>query len=372
MSSGIGWGLIGAGRVARSFAEGLRSVPDSRLVAVTSRSAETLRAFQAVHHAARAYPDVDQMLDDEEVDVVYVATPHHCHADDTISCIRRGRPVLCEKPFTVRSEQARQVVAEARDAGVFCMEAMWTRWIPAIRRTRALVASGAIGEVVMITCDFSAPTEFDPTSRFWDSAQGGGALLDRGIYGISFASMLLGPPERVRSSARIGCTGVDESVEVALEYPSALAVVTASLRGAGSNDAVVMGSEGSIRVHAPFFAASRITLLRNRSHRFMPLGAVRGPASAAFERSRAVARRLRPYLEPLLSVAAGDVVTIEGNGYNYEALEVHRCVRTGLLESPDMPLDETIAVMETVDAARRSWLPTGTEVDMSQSRSDRG
>ena len=359
----VRWGILGAGRVARSFAEGLGALPDARLVGVASRTPATLAAFQQVHPADTAYTSYAELVDDDDIDIVYIATPHHRHAQDALLCIEHGRAVLCEKPFTVNAEDAARVVAAARDKGVFCMEAMWTRSLPLVRHLRTLIADGAVGDVRMITCDFSYPAPFDPESRLFDRAQAGGALLDRGVYGISLASMLLGRPEHVSSHASIGPTGVDEQVVVTLQGAGALAQVTASLRTSGSNEAMIMGTEGTFRIHAPFYRPERMTFTRVDTPPPDAAG-TEGTPSVGLKaklreqaRGNALARRMYGSLRPLLARRGTTVERIDGNGYNYEAAEAQRCLRAGLLESPDMPLDESVTVMETMDRARAAWTP---------------
>ena len=196
----VRWGIIGAGRVAGDFAEGLRSLPDARLAGVASRPVATAQSFQRRYQPEKVYASYDELVRDDGIDIVYVATPHHRHAADAPLCIEHGRAVLCEKPFTLDAREAEQVVAAARARGVFCMEAMWTRSLPLVRRLRAMVADGAIGDVLMVTADFSIPAPYDPHNRFFDKEQGGGVLSTR-RYDISFASMLIGAPDDVSSRA---------------------------------------------------------------------------------------------------------------------------------------------------------------------------
>jgi len=353
----IRWGLLGAGRVARDFAEGLRSVPDARLVAVASRTSETLHDFGRLCKPERLHASYDELVSDDEIDIIYVSTPHHRHAADALSCIKYGKAVLCEKPFTLDALEARTVVAEARRRGVFCMEAMWTRSLPLVRRLRTMVAEGAIGDLLMVTADFSVPTPFAPDNRFFDPTQGGGALLDRGVYGVSLASMLMGRPDFVSSHASMGSTGVDEQVVVVMQHERALAQVTASLRAIGSNEAFVMGTRGTIRVHAPFYRPERMTLTPVVTSKPEPPGLAIKAKLRERARENALARQIYGHLRPILSRRSAVVERIRGNGYNYEAVEAQRCLRSGLLESPDMTLDESIEIMEAIDRARATWSP---------------
>ena len=203
--------------------------------------------------------------------MVYVATPHYRHRDDCLACLSMGRAVLCEKPFTINAAQAEAVIDQARASGRFCMEAMWMRFHPLIQQVRELVQSGAIGEVRMLTADFGYPAPFSPDNRFYDLQAGGGALLDRGVYPLSLAYFLLGPPAEVVGRASIGSTGVDEQQSTLLTYQGgALAVLTASLRSRLRNEAVVIGTRGQIRIHERFDAPRRVSV----SHFEEPVGSL--------------------------------------------------------------------------------------------------
>jgi dihydrodiol dehydrogenase / D-xylose 1-dehydrogenase (NADP) len=359
----VRWGILGAGRVARDFAEGLRALPDAELTAVASRTPATADAFTRRLKPRRVYLSYEALARDEAVDIVYIATPHHRHAADATLCLEHGKPVLCEKPFTLDAAQARAVIELARRKRLFCMEAMWMRCIPLVLRVQAMVRAGTVGEVLMLTADFGVPTPFDPGSRFFDPEQGGGALLDRGVYGLSFASMLLGPPEAVVSRAAIGPTGVDEQTAMVLQYPGGrLALLSASLRGLSSNEAMIMGARGTIRIHAPFYCPQRIAISTFAEPRPVSDHQPGGFKQQVKQRARQnpLARRLYLRLKPLVSWGRREIVqSIQGNGYNYEAAEAARCLRAGAQESPLMPLDETLMLMETVDAIRAQWRPNG-------------
>lgn len=361
MSRVVRWGILGAGRVAREFARGLRALPDAELAAVASRTAGTAETFARELGPVRVYPDYEALVRDPSLDVVYVATPNHRHVADAELCLTHGKPVLCEKPFALDAAGAREIVRAARAAGLFCMEAMWMRCIPLVQRVRALVADGAIGEVQLLVADFGVPTPFDPRSRFFDPAQGGGALLDRGVYLVSLASMLLGAPTLVTSQAVIGPTGVDEQLATVLGYAGGRqAVLTASLRGASSNEAMIVGSGGMIRVEAPVYCPRRVTI----SAVAESCAGTDGSAGwrqrlRARARRSPLARRLYARVRPLLDGRRTIVQEIRGNGYNYEAAEVMRCLRAGALESAVMPLDETIRIMETLDEIRARWQDGG-------------
>jgi len=251
---------------------------------------------------------------------VYVATPHPFHKDNAILCLEAGKAVLCEKPFSINADEAEQVIALARENGLFLMEAMWTRYIPIIVRLRELLAESAIGEVRMLTADLGFRAKFDPKGRLFNPELGGGALLDVGIYPISLASMIFGSPSRIVSLAHMGQTGMDEQAGVILGYDEGqLAILHTALQTSTAVEATLMGTEGKIRVHSPWYYGTALTL------------------SAEGREDETISL---PY---------------EGNGYNFEAIEVMRCLRAGKSESDVMPLDETLAIMQTMDKIRAQW-----------------
>jgi predicted dehydrogenase len=323
----IRWGILGTGGIARDFARDLVAVPGARLVAVGSRTASAAKGLADA--LSGAFPEVRPHaswadLVDDEVDAVYVATPHPWHAEGALLAIGAGRHVLVEKPFTMDAAQAREVVAAARTADVVCLEAMWTRFLPHTLRLRRLVAQGAVGEIVTISADHGQWFAQDPAHRLFDPVLGGGALLDLGIYVVSWASMLLGRPASVTATSTEAFTGVDAQTSVVLGYPGspAQAVLTCTLAAATPCRAYVAGTEGVIDVDPVFYAASGFTLTRRdgQLERFAsPLGFSSSP----------------------------------GKGLREEAAEVARLVALGERESPHLPLDETIAIMEVLDEIRR-------------------
>jgi predicted dehydrogenase len=356
----IRWGILGTGLIARAFALDLRLVDGAKVAAIGSRDLDRAQAFAGEFGAMRAYDSVAALAGDDEVDVVYVATPHQRHRDDCLACLSMGRAVLCEKPFTLNAAQAGEVINQARASGKFCMEAMWMRFHPLIQQVRDLVRSGAIGEVRLLTADFGYPAAFAPENRFYDLQAGGGSLLDRGVYPLSLAYFLLGPPTDVVGRASIGSTGVDEQQSTLLTFKGGgLAVLTASLRSRLPNEAVVIGTRGQIRIHERFYAPRRLSI----THLEEPVGSVASNPTtgwkARLKRNPLLRRAYDTLGSPLLGlVRRGGQSLVHyspGEGYHYEAAEVMRCLRTGLLESPIMPLDESKAILATTDSLRRSW-----------------
>jgi predicted dehydrogenase len=349
MANVIRWGILGTGGIAALFAEGLRAVPGAALHAIASRTESTASAFAQQFGAARAYGDYASLVADPAVDVVYVATPNAMHADHCILALEAGKPVLCEKPFTLDAEQARRVVSTARRRGLFCMEAMWMRFAPSVRAAMALIDEGRIGDVRMATFELGMPFTFDAEHRVFSRALGGGALLDLGVYPLSLASRLFGPPTRIATQATLGDTGVDEQLAVLLQYPGGRqATIGTSLRNPMPNQGVIMGRKAMLRLHAPLYFPPAFTIKD-----VPPPGAPRIRPGGALSRLkqtpvvRALAARVRG------TEGQVHVPRTIGNGYNHEAAEVVRCLRAGERESKVMPLDETIRIMETVDEIRR-------------------
>ncbi|MBI5091015.1 MAG: Gfo/Idh/MocA family oxidoreductase [Candidatus Hydrogenedentes bacterium] len=321
MSKEMRWGILGTGSIAKQFARGLQAVPDARLVAVGSRTGATADAFGKDFNAPKRHASYEALAADPEVDAIYVSTPHPMHKDNTILCLKAGKAVLCEKPFAMNAREAEEMLRVARDRKVFLMEAMWTRFIPIICRVREWLSQGAIGEVKMLTGDFGFRAGFDPKSRLFDPKLGGGALLDVGIYVVSFASMVYGEqPARIASMAHFCETGVDDNAAMILGYGRGqLAALSTSVCATTPHEVWILGTEGKIKIHAPFWKATTATLSRD------------GKGSETIE------------------------LPHTGNGYNYEAVEVGDCVRAGKLESATMPLDESLAIMKTMDTIRAQW-----------------
>ena len=231
MTNKFRWGILGAGNIAKKFCAGVQALADHELVAVGSRSQEKADQFGAQFNIPHRHNSYEALAADPAVDAIYVATPHPMHKDHSLLCLRHGKAVLCEKPFTINAAEAKVVIDEARRLQIFLMEAMWTRFVPAVVEAKRLIDEGAIGEVRMINADFGFRAGFNPASRAFDPALGGGGLLDVGVYPISLASMLLGRPNRIATLAELGQTGVDEQSAFILGYPGDVAVHSTDFSG---------------------------------------------------------------------------------------------------------------------------------------------
>ena len=311
------WGVLGPGGIARKFATGLQVLPDHALVAVGSRSQERSDLFGDEFDVPRRYASYEELVADPEIDAIYVSTPHSFHKEHTLLCLAHGKHVLTEKPFALNEAQGVDMVAAAHKAGLFLMEAMWTRFLPIIVEARRLLDEGAIGSLRMVQADFGFRTSFNPSGRLFDPALGGGALLDVGVYPVALAHMLLGAPTRVAALAEIGASGIDEQTGILLGYPGGpLALLSTAVTTNTPHEATLMGTEGWIRLSAPWWVGKELVLQR----------AGREPEHV-----------VRPYL---------------GNGYGHEANAVAESVRAGKTEHPVMSLAESLAILRTMDRVR--------------------
>ncbi|MCF6506178.1 Gfo/Idh/MocA family oxidoreductase [Blastococcus sp. MG754426] len=316
MSAEIRWGIVGPGRIAEKVVEDFAVVDGARAVAVASRSQERADGFAARHGLERAYGSYGEILADPDVDVLYVATPHPHHHQFALAALRAGKALLVEKAFTATTAGAAEVVDLARESGTFVMEAMWTRFQPAVARLNELVADGAIGEVRSVQADLGVSREYDPVDRLFALELGGGALLDLGVYVVSFAQMLLGTPDRVVATGSLFPSGADAEAAILLGWEDGRnAALTTSLKYALPGTARVVGTTGWIDVVPRFHHPQTIVLHRDGAE----------PEEIT-----------RPQT---------------GAGYAHELAEVTGCLRAGRTESPAMPLADTLVVQDVLGQA---------------------
>lgn len=309
------WGIISTGQIAHQFARGLQVLADAKLQAVGSRSQANAEAFGDQYNIPARYDSYEALVNDPAVDVVYIGTPHPFHHENILLSLHAGKHVLCEKPLTMNATQARACISLAREKGLFLMEGVWMRFIPAIVQLRRWMQEGVLGRVRSIHADFSVTLPFDPQSRVFKHALGGGALLDVGIYPINFATMILGLPQHVDSQLYMGETDVDYYGNMRLHYQAADALLSVSIVHDGPCNAYVIGSEGYVSVPREFWNPQGLTLHR---------------------KGAAPQTRDLPY----------------SNGLHYEAADVQACIHAGKMESSIMPLDETLAIMQVMDEIR--------------------
>lgn len=315
------WGILAPGRIANAFVRSVAAHTRQQVVACGSRSIERAETFARGHGIARAHGSYEALLADTEVDAVYVASPHSAHAEHALAAVAAGKHVLVEKPFARNATEASEVVAAARASGVTLMEAMWTRFLPHVDVVRQALADGLLGEVETVIADHGQRMEFDPAGRLFDPALAGGALLDLGVYPVSFASFVLGTPGHVSATGTLTPTGVDRQASAVLSGyrgSAAQAVVTTTLAARTPTVASVSGTEARLEIPGAFYTPQQVRLVTRDGE--------------------AVVGELPPVHGP--------------EGLCYQAAHFAGLVAEGVAESPLLPLDETVSVMATLDEIR--------------------
>jgi predicted dehydrogenase len=312
------WGILGTGGICHSFATDLAFADNAELVAVGSRSQEKADAFGDEFNIPNRHASYDALVADADVDAIYIGTPHHLHCENTILCLEAGKAVLCEKPFAINSTEARKMIECARANNVFLMEAMWTRFLPALVELRKMIADGVIGELRMVMSDFGFQAQCDPASRLFAPEMGGGGLLDVGVYSMSLATMLLGQAIEIASLMEPAATGVDGQAGAVIKHQKGMSIIATGVETCTPVISHIIGTEGTIVIDNPWFAAKSLTLIKGDEH---------------------------TKIEP----------EKVGGGYNYQAVAVGECLAAGRTECDVMSLDETLMIMETLDAIRAQW-----------------
>ena len=330
----IRWGILGTGYIANLFAAGLTALDNVSLVAVGSRAQASADVFGDTWHVPHHHGSYEALANDPDVDAIYIGTPHPYHCENTLLCLNASKHVLVEKPFAMNARQARAMIDLARQKERFLMEAMWTRYLPAMILVRQWIAGGEIGDVRLVRAHFSFMASFDLKSRLFAPELGGGALLDAGIYPISFAHMILGTPGTVYSTLVRGKTGTDDVSSYMFGYDGGkTALLSSGVQLAIPVEAEVFGTNGYIKIHEPWLRPRVVTLAK--------LPQAGSDSKLIYDGIPFDKQTVYP--------------PTRGNGYNYEAHEVGQCIRAGRSESATMPLDETLAIMETLDKIRAQW-----------------
>lgn len=317
----IKWAVLGTGKIAHTFAEALKGCADAELYAVSSRSLEKAEKFAEEYGFAKAYGDYAEMARDNEIDVIYIASPMASHYENAMTCLKAGRNVLCEKSIGLNYGQAEKMISFAKEKKLFFMEAMWMKCRPVYLKVKEWAESGKIGDIRYIKADFSNYIQYDENDRLFRLDCGGGALLDLGVYPLTFAEAFLGMPNEVISSAHIGKDGVDLSNTMILRYDDGKFVSADNgFELQLSNNAIISGTDGFITMGNWFHCTCEAKL---------------------FDREAGIVESV--------------VCENEINGYEYEIREVHRCLREGLNESPLVPHKNTLNVMKLMDTCREQW-----------------
>jgi len=316
----LGWGIIGPGRIAAAFAASLAAHTRQRIVAVGSRSIDTALSFAKRFHRCDSVRSYEELVKHPAVDIVYVSTPHSFHHQCVMLALEAGKHVLVEKPFAVNAHQAREMAQTSHQKGLFLMEAMWPRFLPAFDSVRQILSEGILGEITSVVADLGEYFRPDPAHRLFSPDLAGGALLDLGVYLVSLSSLLVGTSSRVTAVGQFTSTGVDAQVSAILENGrGALSTLFMTLAAPTPTGAFIAGTNGTLRLDSPFYVPGRMTV-------------------TSLDRS---IERTREF----------DIRTPAG-GLCYEAAEAARRIAQGSTESPYMPLHESVAILETLDRIR--------------------
>lgn len=317
----IKWGIIGAGNISSTFATSLNNMENTELAAVASRDINKGKAFAAKFNARKVYDNYEDLAKDEEIDVIYIGTPHSEHVKNAELCIKNKKAVLCEKAFTTNAMEAKYLIQLAKDNNVFLMEAMWTKFLPTTIRVKEWIKEAKIGKILNLQVNFGFRRELASTHRLLNPSLSGGSLLDVGIYPITYAIHLMDKlPIHVSSQAIIGETGVDIQSSVLFQFDNgALATLNSAICAEVGKYATIIGENGKIEV--PLFWSAKEAFLYNA--------------------------------EGILMDSFKEETEIKG--YEYEAYEVNRCLREGKLESDILPLKDTLGIIEIMDGLRKEW-----------------
>jgi predicted dehydrogenase len=314
----VKFGVMGAGRIAHRFCQAMNGIDES-IRAIASRDPERAERFAMDFGIEKAYGTYEELLADPEVACVYIATPHALHHAQIMACLEAGKNVLCEKAFTLNHRQAKEVFDFAVKKGLFVMEAMWTRFLPAINEVKRLIDAGEIGDIIEIDADFSFASGAGPDDRLFDPALGGGALLDVGIYPVTLVNLFLGIPDSFDTEVTMGSSGVDVSEKITYFYPHASAILYASIVADGDREAYIYGTKGY--VHLPNFWSTEVATVYNNNHKIVR------------------------------EISCKHMV----NGMEYEIFEALRCIRAKSVESAVCPHEATLEILRQMDAIRASW-----------------
>jgi len=314
----LNYGVIGAGRIAKQFCNAVNGI-NGKLYAVASRSIERAEAYQKEFNFEKAYGSYEELLNDPKVDIVYIATPHGLHYEQMMLILDYKKNILCEKPFTLNAKQAKTVFDKAKKNNCFVMEAVWTRFLPTILEVKQLVEQGIIGEIKEIVNSFGFAFEYGEKGRLYDLKLGAGALLDVGIYPVSFAHLFLGAPSSFETQADMDPNGFDLSEKTTFHYPNAIAHLESSMVEDLDSTAVIKGTKGYIKIPT-FWKAEKAYIYDLNDHLIKEIS--------------------HPFIV---------------NGFEYEIMETYRMVEAGLLESSIMPHSVTLEIMKEMDELRKIW-----------------
>ena len=318
MKNAIKWGIIGLGKIAEKFASDLLLSEKAMLHAVASRSLEKAKQFSAKHNAQNYYDSYEQLAQDSEVDIIYIATPHSFHFENTMMCLKHNKNVLCEKPIGIDMQQSQKMFDEAKSKNLFLMEGLWTRFIPATQKFIELLNQEVIGDLLFIRADFGFKADFDPESRVYKKELGAGSLLDIGIYPVYLSLLTLGIPKDIKVAARFTSTEVDSYCSMLFDYNNlAKASLESTIEADTPIEAYIYGTKGHIKLHSRFHHTEKITVFIN------------GQLKEEFE------------------------IPYTGNGYLHEIEEVNNCLLNGYKESSKLTHQTSMDLITILDRVRK-------------------
>ena len=318
MNKIFNWGIIGPGRIAHKFAEGLNVINDGNLFAIASNNKDRADHFAKKHNVNEVYYSYKELVNDPNVDAIYIATPHRFHFEQTKLALEAGKPVLCEKPFTVNANEAEILIDIAKANNIFLMEGLWTRFLPSYKKAKSWIDGGLIGDIKLLQSTFGFSFPFEPEDRKFNHNLAGGALLDLGVYNISVSQWVTGEnPKSFSAFGTIGKTNVDEMVAVTLEYDCGIvSQLNCNLLTTNNNEFIIYGTKGHIKIHRMFWSSTKVSLVTEE----------------------------REVIESC---------PFRANGFEYQTEEVMRCINEGKLESPTMALQDTLTNMKLMDSIRK-------------------
>ncbi|MDT0678238.1 Gfo/Idh/MocA family protein [Autumnicola musiva] len=313
----VNWAIIGPGKIARKFATGLKEVPGANLYAVASRSMERAENFAKEYEADKAFGSYEELVKDENVEVVYIATPHVFHYENTLLCLNHGKAVLCEKPFAMDTQQVKEMIALAREKKVFLMEALWTQFLPHFQFVMNLISTEKFGKLKSMKADFGFHSPFNASHRLYNKSLGGGSLLDIGIYPVFTALSSLGIPEKISAKAKLAKTEVDEECEMIFTYKDGVEAELHSTVGRETpTTATFLFEKATVTINSRFHEPATVTISTEEGEKTKEFG-------------------------------------VTANGYNFEAAHVQEMLQKGQIESDQMTFEKSLQLIGLLDEVRR-------------------
>lgn len=311
------WGILGCGKIAHKFAQDLRSIPNAKLQAVASRNIEKAKGFADIYETSTFYGSYIELAKDSKIDIIYIATPHVFHYENTMMCLNEKKAVLCEKPFAMNKTQVSEMIQMSKKQNTFLMEALWTYFLPHYQFVLQILETNQLGKIKALKADFGFASTFDPNNRIFRKELGGGSLLDVGIYPLFAALSMIGVPEKIEAYANFRETGIDEDCNMRLHYKDNVSAdLFSSVIQKTKTEAIIQLELGSITINSRFHEPSSVTITKNGDSKL--------------------------YEFPVVT-----------NGYNYEAIHAQNMLEKGKIESTIMSFEKSLNLIELLDNIRK-------------------